>query len=135
MKNRMKGQVFKNVPGYLSPGQVAERFGISRQLFYRTGLADAMNRYKAGGSNATLFAEEDVANMERWLKARKGLIALGVLSGKHPLAPTEEEYRAALAGHWDATCPVCGDQAVKDPDTGRIWCPEHGVVNSEGDLA
>ncbi len=127
----MKGKVLKEIPGYLTPPQVAKRFGMARAQLYQSGLAEAMNRYRVGKSNATLYKEDDVAKMEHWLRVRRGLIGMGVFTMRHPLVPTNEEFRAALAGQWDATCPVCGGEAVRDPDTGRIWCPDHGVIEPE----
>ena len=130
-KKSMQGRVFHEIPGYLTPTEAAQRLGMSRQQFYETRLAEAMNRYKPGGSNVTLYAEEDVAALEHWLFTRQGLIALGLRRGNSPKAPTQEEFQAAQAGVWDAICPVCGGLAVQDPDTGRIWCPEHGVMEPE----
>lgn len=127
----MKGQTIHSIPGYLTPSQVVERLGdMSRQLFYKSGLADTLDKYTAG-RNVVLYKEADVDDLAHWLRVRKGLMALGVLNQRYPLAPTEDEYEAALAGRWDAACPVCGGEAVRDPDTGRIWCPEHGVVEPE----
>ena len=126
----MKGQTIHSIPGFLTPTQAMQRLGMSRQLFYQSKLADALDKYTAG-RNVVLYKEADVDDLAHWLRVRKGLMALGVLNQRYPLAPTEEEYRAALAGQWDAACPVCGGEAVLDPDTGRIWCPEHGVVESE----
>ena len=130
----MKGQTIHSIPGFLTPTQAMQRLGMSRQLFYQSRLADVIDKYTVG-RNVVLYKEEDVENMAHWLRARQGLMALGVLSQRYPLAPTEDEYEAALAGRWDATCPVCGGEAVKDPDTGRIWCPDHGVVEPEDEEA
>jgi len=128
MQGQMQGQTFDYLPGYLSTTQVARRLGVTKQAFYKSGLAHVLDRYQQGKGAATYYKESDVEALARWLFVRRGLIALGLRRGTYPKAPTEEEYRAALAGRWNATCPVCGGQAVKDPDTGRVWCPEHGVV-------
>ena len=123
----MKGQTIHSIPGFLTPTQAMQRLGMSRQLFYQSKLADALDKYTAG-RNVVLYKEKDVDDLAHWLRVRKGLVVLGVLNQRYPLVPTNDEYEAALAGKWDAACPVCGGKAVRDPDTGRIWCPEHGVV-------
>ena len=127
----MQGQTFDYLPGYLSPTDAAQRLGVSKQAFYKSGLAQVLDRYQQGKGAATYYKEEDVEALACWLFVREGLIRLGLRRGNSPKAPTDAEYQAALAGRWDATCPVCGGQAVKDPDTGRVWCPEHGVMEPE----
>jgi len=129
----MQGKTFHNLPGFLSPTDAARRLGVSKQAFYKSGLAQVLDRYQQGKGGATYYREQDVDALSRWLFTRRGLIALGLRPGTYPKAPTEEEYRAALAGQWDATCPVCGGQAVQDPDAYRVWCPEHGVVEQEAE--
>ena len=128
MKKLMRGKVYDHIPGFLSTDETARRLGVSKQAFYKSGLAQVLDRYQQGKGGATYYKETDVDEMARWLFVRQGLIALGLRRGTYPKAPMEEEYRAALAGKWDAACPVCGGKAVRDPDTGRIWCPEHGIV-------
>ena len=129
----MKGKIIHNLPGYLTPTEAARSLGVSKQAFYKSGLAQTLDRFQPGKGRVAYYREMDVKSLAHWLFIRQGLIALGLRRGTYPKAPTEEEYRAALAGRWDATCPVCDGEAVKDPDTGRIWCPEHGVVKVKGE--
>jgi hypothetical protein len=101
----MQGQTFDYLPGYLSPTEVAQRLGVSKQAFYKSGLAQVLDRYQQGKGAATYYKEEDVEALACWLFVREGLIRLGLRRGNSPKAPTDAEYQAALAGRWDVTCP------------------------------
>ncbi len=130
----MKGQTIPQIPGYINPSQTAKRLGISRQFFYRTGLARVLDKYTIG-KNVVLYKEEDVNNLAHWLLVRRGLIALGELSPAHPLTPTKDEYDQAVnEGKWDDECPQCGGFAVAG-EKGGLWCPKCGVIRTENPSA
>jgi hypothetical protein len=128
----MNGILYHDTPpDYLTATQAANALGMSRQLFYQSGLADALDRWAFGPSRGVvLYRQQDVFDLARWLVIRRGLIALGLRPANEPLNPESGDFHEATEdGYWDEPCPRCDVLGVADPaDDSQVWCPACGII-------
>lgn len=81
-------------PGFVTATEAAKRLGMHRQSFYRSGLAESLERWATG--NMTLYRIEDIDRMRYWLTVRQALIDAGKKPANAPLRPTPAEWHQAV---------------------------------------
>lgn len=113
-------------PGYIATPW--ERLEMSRQNWYQVGFADLIDSWQVAPNTPRLYKSSDVGKIKYWLFVRRGQIALGLLSGNAPMKPDFNLDSWSDDDLYGAECPTCEADAVIDPDTGRVWCAEHGVI-------
>lgn len=119
-----------HLPGYYTASELAAYLRMSRQNLYQSGLMDALKSYKVGA--VRLYKKADVEKISHWLYVRQGLVALGRLEEKSPLADKGMMARANEENEFSYECPICGGFAVSNPDETpvRYWCEKDGVIGA-----
>lgn len=130
----LRGDVYEEAPpGYLTLAQAVKLLGITRQTLHRSGLYDCFDIWKPHRS-VSLFDDDEVRRMRRWLIVRQGLIALEMRSPKSLLVPTEEEFiKYVEKGEFTHICYMQDGHSIccrTGVGTEKLyWCPKHGVVS------
>lgn len=112
-------------------GDSGDFIGASRQNWYQSGLADALNSWQDGRSR--YYRISDLTHLAVWLVKRRGAIELGWKAHDAPLNPEWANYPADAAEAYDnaeTQCPQCQRLALRDWEDGRVWCPTHGIMNT-----
>ena len=117
------------LPGYYTTAEATKALGMSRQNFYQSGLAAAMQSHKVG--QPRLYAAREVGEWRYWLKVRAAWIAFRLVTGNEPNVPVGGRPPDGI-DDYAADCPICDGLAIEHPafDDDRVWCAEHGIVRS-----
>lgn len=117
-------------PGYVDATGAAEMLRLGRRTIY-TGYLDILDSWQNGPRTPRLFRRGDVALVERWLWARRGMVALGLWPSSTPRIPERgmDDIRNFLGeAEYEWSCPTCDGRAIADAmGDGRTWCEVCGL--------